>query len=81
MESLFELALNLKDWPVVHSVLGALFIATAFTWVSFFKRVFILFGRTVDTTLQLTLPAVFGGVTFLRGVYAPGLRADNMTRK
>ncbi len=41
----------------------------------------ILLGGTADTSLQLPLPAVLRGVTFLWGACAFGLRADNMTRK
>ena len=78
---LFKLALDLRDGPVVHSVVGALFIATGFAWISFFDLVFILFGGTVNTDLQFSLLGVLAGVTFLWGAYVGGLHADNIRRR
>ena len=66
---------------MVQLVLGALSIAGVFAWVSFLNLVFILFGGTVSTTLELTLPEVLGAVAFLFSAYAGGLPTDKMTRK
>lgn len=78
---LFKLALDKRYEPGVHSIVGALFIATVSAWVTYFNLVSILFGGTVTTMAAFIVVGVLAAVAYLWGTFVSGMHAVNTNSK
>jgi len=74
---LFKLALDKRYEPGVHSIVGALFIATVSAWVTYFNLVSLLFGGTVTNTGAFIVVGVLAAAAYLWGTFVSGMHAVN----